>query len=106
MLNPGPSYVLKHSDVCFYMNIAKEENSTFLPATSSVSASHSTMSTNQPTTNLAQQLLPLQQLNTGNKNDDEDENNDKDQVAKDADADDGKVCFLSPKCDQNCNFQL
>ena len=44
MLNPGPSYVLKHSDVCFYMNIAKEENSTFLPATSTLSASASTSS--------------------------------------------------------------
>ncbi len=43
MLNPGPSYVLKASDVCFYMNIAKEENSTFLAATS-VSASASATS--------------------------------------------------------------
>ncbi len=34
MLNPGPSYVLKISDICFYMNITKEENSAFLPATS------------------------------------------------------------------------
>ena len=33
MLNPGPSYVLKNSDICFYMNITKEENSAFLPAT-------------------------------------------------------------------------
>ena len=33
MLNPGPSYVLKASDICFYMNITKEENSAFLPAT-------------------------------------------------------------------------
>ena len=33
MLNPGPSYVLKPSDICFYMNITKEENSAFLPAT-------------------------------------------------------------------------
>lgn len=33
MLNPGPSYVLKSSDICFYMNITKEENSAFLPAT-------------------------------------------------------------------------
>lgn len=45
MLNPGPSYVLKQSDVCFYMNIAKEENSTFLPTTSTISASQSTQST-------------------------------------------------------------
>lgn len=44
MLNPGPGYVLKQSDVCFYMNIAKEENSTFLPTTSNVSASQSTQS--------------------------------------------------------------
>lgn len=32
MLNPGPSYVLKAQDICFYMNITKEENSAFLPA--------------------------------------------------------------------------
>lgn len=32
MLNPGPSYILKSSDICFYMNITKEENSAFLPA--------------------------------------------------------------------------
>ncbi|XP_075681048.1 slowpoke 2 isoform X2 [Dermatophagoides pteronyssinus] len=50
MLNPGPSYVLKHSDVCFYMNIAKEENSTFVPTTttsSSISATHLTISGSQ-----------------------------------------------------------
>ncbi|RWS11617.1 potassium channel subfamily T member 2-like protein, partial [Dinothrombium tinctorium] len=34
MLNPGPSYILKSTDICFYMNITKEENSAFLPATS------------------------------------------------------------------------
>lgn len=34
MLNPGPSYIMKSSDICFYMNITKEENSAFLPATS------------------------------------------------------------------------
>lgn len=32
MLNPGPSYILKASDICFYMNITKEENSAFLTA--------------------------------------------------------------------------
>ena len=46
MLNPGPSYVLKHSDVCFYMNIAKEENSTFVSTQQTVSASQSTTSNN------------------------------------------------------------
>lgn len=30
MLNPGPSYILKGCDICFYMNITKEENSAFL----------------------------------------------------------------------------
>ncbi|XP_076343529.1 potassium channel subfamily T member 2-like isoform X2 [Tachypleus tridentatus] len=30
MLNPGPSYVMKPTDICFYMNITKEENSGFL----------------------------------------------------------------------------
>lgn len=30
MLNPGPTYILKGDDICFYMNITKEENSTFL----------------------------------------------------------------------------
>ena len=34
MLNPGPGYILKSSDICFYMNISKEENSAFLPASS------------------------------------------------------------------------
>ncbi|KAG8182946.1 hypothetical protein JTE90_003324 [Oedothorax gibbosus] len=32
MLNPGPSYHMQTSDICFYMNITKEENSAFLPA--------------------------------------------------------------------------
>ncbi|XP_055925571.1 potassium channel subfamily T member 2-like, partial [Argiope bruennichi] len=32
MLNPGPSYHMQSSDICFYMNITKEENSAFLPA--------------------------------------------------------------------------
>lgn len=31
MLNPGPSYVLKSSDILFYINITKEENSTLMP---------------------------------------------------------------------------
>lgn len=31
MLNPGPSYVLKKSDILFYINITKEENSTLRP---------------------------------------------------------------------------
>uniref|UniRef100_T1KQL7 RCK N-terminal domain-containing protein n=1 Tax=Tetranychus urticae TaxID=32264 RepID=T1KQL7_TETUR len=35
MLNPGPSYILKASDICFYMNITKEENSAFLPTPNS-----------------------------------------------------------------------
>ncbi|XP_013793774.1 potassium channel subfamily T member 2-like, partial [Limulus polyphemus] len=30
MLNPGPSYIMKPTDICFYMNITKEENSGFL----------------------------------------------------------------------------
>ncbi|XP_022242333.1 potassium channel subfamily T member 1-like [Limulus polyphemus] len=34
MLNPGPSYVLKMSDICFYMSITKEENSAFLTSSS------------------------------------------------------------------------
>ncbi|XP_054711041.1 potassium channel subfamily T member 1-like [Uloborus diversus] len=32
LLNPGPNYILKASDICFYMNITKEENSALLPA--------------------------------------------------------------------------
>ncbi|XP_054713397.1 potassium channel subfamily T member 1-like [Uloborus diversus] len=32
MLNPGPSYHMQFTDICFYMNITKEENSAFLPA--------------------------------------------------------------------------
>ena len=27
MLNPGPNYIMKFSDICFYMSLAKEENS-------------------------------------------------------------------------------
>lgn len=38
LLNPGPSYILKASDICFYMNITKEENSAFLPAPNQSSA--------------------------------------------------------------------
>ena len=29
-LNPGPNYVMKSSDVCFYMSISKEENSSVM----------------------------------------------------------------------------
>lgn len=39
MLNPGPSYILKSCDICFYMNITKEENSAFLPATTGAGTS-------------------------------------------------------------------
>ncbi|KAK3602530.1 hypothetical protein CHS0354_003782 [Potamilus streckersoni] len=31
-LNPGPRHIMKDSDVCFYMNITKEENSAFILA--------------------------------------------------------------------------
>lgn len=31
MLNPGPAYVLKLSDVLFYINVTKEENSCLMP---------------------------------------------------------------------------
>lgn len=31
MLNPGPSYVLKSSDILFYINVTKEENSALMP---------------------------------------------------------------------------
>lgn len=61
MLNPGPSYVLKHSDVCFYMNIAKEENSTFVTAASSISASHLNVSGSQ-------QLSTIEPTNVSNHN--------------------------------------
>ena len=26
-LNPGPNYIMKATDICYYMNIFKEENS-------------------------------------------------------------------------------
>ncbi|RWS23032.1 potassium channel subfamily T member 2-like protein [Leptotrombidium deliense] len=42
MLNPGPTYVLKSSDICFYLNIAKEENSSFLSTANQPSAELST----------------------------------------------------------------
>ncbi|XP_064616919.1 potassium channel subfamily T member 2-like [Liolophura sinensis] len=31
-LNPGPRHIMKKSDICFYMNITKEENSAFILA--------------------------------------------------------------------------
>ena len=31
-INPGPSYIMKLSDTCFYMSLAKEENSSLLIA--------------------------------------------------------------------------
>ena len=31
-LNPGPRHIMKGSDICFYMNITKEENSAFILA--------------------------------------------------------------------------
>ena len=30
LLNPGSKYILEGSDTCFYINITKEENSTFI----------------------------------------------------------------------------
>ncbi len=32
LLNPGPHYKMKSTDICFYMSIAKEENSSLLLA--------------------------------------------------------------------------
>lgn len=29
LLNPGPRYIMSASDICFYINITKEENSAF-----------------------------------------------------------------------------
>ena len=31
-LNPGPRHTMKDSDMCFYMNLTKEENSAFILA--------------------------------------------------------------------------
>ena len=31
-LNPGPRHIMKATDLCFYMNISKEENSAFILA--------------------------------------------------------------------------
>ena len=31
-LNPGPRHMMNASDICFYMNITKEENSAFILA--------------------------------------------------------------------------
>lgn len=78
MLNPGPSYVLKHSDVCFYMNIAKEENSTFVTAASSISASHLNVSGSQ-------QLSTVDPTNVSNLlNHNNDNNDDKDKQSANA----------------------
>ncbi|GAB6031498.1 hypothetical protein CHUAL_009271 [Chamberlinius hualienensis] len=32
LLNPGPYHIMKKSDICFYLNITKEENSAFILA--------------------------------------------------------------------------
>ena len=48
MLNPGPSYVLKASDICFYMNITKEENSAFLPASANQDRSSQDLNAKEP----------------------------------------------------------
>lgn len=29
LLNPGPRYIMNGTDICFYINITKEENSAF-----------------------------------------------------------------------------
>lgn len=29
LLNPGPRYIMNATDICFYINITKEENSAF-----------------------------------------------------------------------------
>lgn len=31
-LNPGPRHIMRKSDICFYLNITKEENSAFILA--------------------------------------------------------------------------
>ena len=31
-LNPGPRHIMRKADICFYMNITKEENSAFILA--------------------------------------------------------------------------
>lgn len=31
-LNPGPRHIMRKTDICFYMNITKEENSAFILA--------------------------------------------------------------------------
>lgn len=32
LLNPGPRHIMRKSDICFYLNISKEENSAFILA--------------------------------------------------------------------------
>jgi len=32
LLNPGPRHVMKKSDICYYLSITKEENSSFVVA--------------------------------------------------------------------------
>ena len=31
-LNPGPRHIMRKADICFYMNLTKEENSAFILA--------------------------------------------------------------------------
>lgn len=39
-INPGPNYIMKASDICFYMSITKEENSSLLIAATTANASN------------------------------------------------------------------
>lgn len=62
MLNPGPSYILKSCDICFYMNITKEENSAFLPATNSTGGANVPISLPPPPNTPANSQLQHQPM--------------------------------------------
>ena len=56
-LNPGPRHTMKDSDMCFYMNLTKEENSAFILAHPNHEEARLTMSRpaqgNEPTSKVA-----------------------------------------------------
>lgn len=52
LLNPGPRHIMKKTDICFYMSITKEENSSFV-ATPTTGSNETTTTTAAPSTSTA-----------------------------------------------------
>ena len=52
LLNPGPRHIMKKTDICFYMSITKEENSSFVATPTTASGDN--QGTVPPTTDPSQ----------------------------------------------------